>query len=594
MSNSSKLNDLAIARLLEDDDEFSDVDDEIADPDFCLQDSDTDDIMSIEDDEASECDVSDEYVTKEIDNSNEQENGEDAIESMTKYFYGKNGYKWSAKEPSRCSKTPLHNIVRLPKALQQNPDDGIIGIWSRFFDRNIENLILEHTNTKLKAKFDKSQRTEAKCLDIIELRAFFGILIYSSVFKSNHEDTRLIFATDGTGRPIFRSTMSEERFLCILSCLRFDDSTDRKERLLTDPLAAVSELFNKFIENCQKNYTIGTHGCIDEMLVPFRGRCRFKMYMPNKPAKYGIKIMALTDARTQYLANAYIYHGKNSDGNGLTTEERRLSVPTQAVLRLTKIIEGSNRNITADNWFSSIQVIEELKKRQLTYLGTLKKNKREIPPEFLPNKNRPAGSCLYGFTKEVTILSYVPHKNKAVLLLSSMHHREEIDVQSGKPAIIADYNNTKGGVDELDKKCSIYSSNRRTRRWPLAIFYRLLDISAANAYVIYQSCAEFDDKSRADFLKSLGRQLVLPHLQRRQHNPRLPKLLRDNISSILGPDSVASPLVEPATTAKKLCYICPSRLKRKTPHVCLFCTKPMCMGCSKRLCVNCANKEFDE
>lgn len=141
-------------------------------------------------------------------------------------------------------------------------------------------------------------------------------------------------------------------------------------------------------------------------------------------------------------------------------------------------------------------------------------------------------------------------------------HREEIDIQSGKPAIIAGYNNTKGGVDELDKKCSIYSTKRRTRRWPVVIFYRLLDISAANAYVIYQFCAEFDDKLRADFLKSLGRQLVLPHLQRRQHNPRLPKLLRDNISSILGPDSVAFPLVEPATTAKKLCYICPSRLKR--------------------------------
>lgn len=174
-----------------------------------------------------------------------------------------------------------------------------------------------------------------------------------------------------------------------------------------------------------------------------------------------------------------------------------------------------------------------------------------------------------------------------------MHHKKENDVQSGKPAIIADYNNTKGGVDELDKKCSIYSCSRRTRRWPLAIFYRLVDICGANAYVIYQSCDEFDGKSRADFLKNLGRQLALPHLQRREHNQRLPKLLRDNISSILGLDSVAPPPVEPTTVARKLCYICPSRLKRKTTHVCLFCCKPMCMGCSKRVCVNCANKELD-
>ena len=152
---------------------------------------------------------------------------------------------------------------------------------------------------------------------------------------------------------------------------------------------------------------------------------------------------------------------KNSDGIGLSNEEKRLAVPTQSVIRLSKILEGSRRNITADNWFSSLQLVEELKKRDITYLGTLKKNKREIPPEFLPKKNRPLGSCIYGFTKDVTILSYVPRQNRAVLLLSSMHHKEEDDQLTLKPAMIADYNNTKGGVDELDKKCSIYSSGRR-------------------------------------------------------------------------------------------------------------------------------------
>ena len=68
--------------------------------------------------------------------------------------------------------------------------------------------------------------------------------------------------------------------------------------------------------------------------------------------------MSLTDARTQYLANAYIYFGKNSDGIGLTNEEKRLAVPTQSAIRLPKILEGSRRNITADNWFSSLQLVE--------------------------------------------------------------------------------------------------------------------------------------------------------------------------------------------------------------------------------------------
>ena len=101
-------------------------------------------------------------------------------------------------------------------------------------------------------------------------------------------------------------------------------------------------------------------------------------------------------------------------------------------------------------------------KRGLTFVGTLRKNKREIPPDFLPTKTRDVGSTLYGFTKDITLVSHVPKKNKAVLLLSSMHHNEEVNEEDNKPEIISYYNSTKGGVDEIDKKCSNYNSSRRT------------------------------------------------------------------------------------------------------------------------------------
>ncbi|XP_049306180.1 uncharacterized protein LOC125776692 isoform X1 [Bactrocera dorsalis] len=306
--------------------------------------------------------------------------------------------------------------------------------------------------------------------------------------------------------------------------------------------------------------------------------------------------MALTDARTHYLSNAYIYYGKNSDGVNPSNAEKKLAVPTQAVVRLSKNIEGTNRNITADNWFSSIQLVQILKERGLTYLGTLRRNKREIPFEFLLNKNRLVESSIYAFTKDMTLLSYVPRVNRAVILISSMHHHTANDPITGKPEIIADYNNTKGGVDELDKKCSIYSCSRRTRRWPLAVFYRLIDISAVNAYILYQSSRNYSGISRANFLKTIARNLVVPHLQRREHNKRISRSLRDIIHSILGSDSLPEPVVEKAVTSQssKLCYICPNKLKRKTTHTCLECKNPMCMACSKRLCINCTNTEYDE
>ena len=80
----------------------------------------------------------------------------------------KNGFKWSALEPTRCAKTPVHNIVR-------KSENDLCGYWPRILDAEIENMILEHTNTKSKAKFDLTAQIEAKMLDKIELRAFFGI-----------------------------------------------------------------------------------------------------------------------------------------------------------------------------------------------------------------------------------------------------------------------------------------------------------------------------------------------------------------------------------------------------------------------------------
>ena len=140
--------------------------------------------------------------------------------------------------------------------------------------------------------------------------------------------------------------------------------------------------------------------------------------------------------------------------------------------------------MTCDNWFTSIELAEKLWERNLTLVGTLKKNKPHIPPEFHASHRKAVGSSLYGYTKRVTLLSHVPKKNKAVFLLSTMHHTPYTDVRSGKPEIISFYNATKSGVDTLDQKCSNYSANRRTRRWPLAVFYHIMAEASSNAFTL--------------------------------------------------------------------------------------------------------------
>lgn len=139
----------------------------------------------------------------------------------------------------------------------------------------------------------------------------------------------------------------------------------------------ISEIFQDILGNSQACYNICCHAYIDEMLVGFHGRCRFMVYMASKPEKYGLKIFILADAHTNYLHNAYLYTGMGSDCVGLTAEEKKCQKQTQSILKLAKPIYGTNQNITADNYyFSSIELVSELKKTQINLCRNIEKKQK--------------------------------------------------------------------------------------------------------------------------------------------------------------------------------------------------------------------------
>lgn len=67
-------------------------------------------------------------------------------------------------------------------------------------------------------------------------------------------------------------------------------------RKLLDDLADIRELFEAFGGNCQTANTSGHCLKIDEILITFRGECKFRQNTPYKPAKYVVKFIVLKDA----------------------------------------------------------------------------------------------------------------------------------------------------------------------------------------------------------------------------------------------------------------------------------------------------------
>ena len=87
----------------------------------------------------------------------------------------------------------------------------------------------------------------------------------------------------------------------------------------------------------------------------------------------------------------------------------------------------SGRNITLDRFFSSVPLARSLLENGLSMLGTLAKNKRELPPEFTA-AGRPEHSSLFGYKEGMQLVSYMARPRKCVIMLSTMHSSNAVDL----------------------------------------------------------------------------------------------------------------------------------------------------------------------
>ena len=264
--------------------------------------------------------------------------------------------------------------------------------------------------------------------------------------------------------------------------LRFDNVETRQGRLARDKLAAVRLLIDGFVHHSRSSYVPGPSVTIDEQLYPWRGRCRYRQYMASKPAMYGLKWWLACDSDNYYCCNIQFYCGRE--------EERApgVSLGEQIVLSLTELLTGSGRNITVDNFFTSLSLARKLHEREMTLVGTMRANRRELPAAFTSHRGRDLYSSMQATNISgrctTLLVSYVAKRNRAVNLLSTTHRKAVADNgPKHKPDVVAFYNGTKGGVDAADERVGTYSVKFKCRRWHVIFFCNILDLSALNAFV---------------------------------------------------------------------------------------------------------------
>lgn len=546
-----------------------------------------------EEDESDDPDMEDEMIQADNHSSDSEQSADEAdadqltvpevAEDDYHFYIGKDGDTLWMSNPLSSTKQKAKNIMKIMPGPKMNATTAQkeVDTFHLFITDAMIDDIVTHTNRYIqKKRNDVNYGRDRDCRETtkVEVKALFGALYLIGIKKGSHTNCAELWNSDGTGMIILRGLFSYKRFRFLLRALRFDNLDTRNERRAMDKLAPIRDFHQNFVNNCLTHYNASEFVTIDEMLHAFRGRCGFIQYIPNKPAKYGLKIYALCDAKTFYTLNLEIYCGKQMPGPYLKSNK-----PDDIVKRLVEPIKGSKRNITTDNYYTSYTLAKDLLEKGLTLLGTMKKNKREIPPEFQANKTREIKSTLSGFQYDFCLSSSAPKKNKAVIFLSSMHDTNEIDEATSKSTINLDYNATKGGVDTVDQMCASYTTSRISRRWPLALFYRHLDIAGINANIIFKYNNPDNRERRRLFLKNLALSLMETHLEERSRLRNLPK----DITAFLAKYKKEEEVQEAPKPG--ICHICGRHKNNRSKIVCQRCRNNVCKRHSRQetTCVRC-------
>ncbi|KAF2879851.1 hypothetical protein ILUMI_26308 [Ignelater luminosus] len=356
-------------------------------------------------------------IELEDENSSDNESEGSADESSdANCLFGKDKTVWH-RTPPKTGRVRKHNILREKSGPTKSTQMlSICETFKCIFSDVMCNIIIRETNRKANSVY------AAYNVENLEILQKFGNPLHLK-----------------NANPLYRAAKGLNRFWSISRFLRFDNANSRANRLATDKAAAITDIFNLLNANLRSSYSPSDRLTVDE-----QGRTRFTQFMPSRPAKYGIKVWWVCNARNPYPLTGQIYTGK-------VTAARETNQGERVVKDLCHRYKNSGRNVTMDNFFTSLPLARLLLSWNLTVVGTLKRNKPYIPPVMLSSSKHEPESSVFGFSADnVTICRFLKELGKqlsmpAILMQSKIPNvyrtfltRLGIECVLGTPLVAAD------------------------------------------------------------------------------------------------------------------------------------------------------------
>lgn len=345
-----------------------------------------------------------------------------------------------------------------------------------------------------------------------EIRAFIGVLIAAGLHSL--PEIRMCWSSD----PLFRiqpvaDVMSRSRFMKLLGNLHVADNSQAPGRLHPDfdKLYKIRPLLTFMNDKFACSAVQSSSQSIDESMILFKGRSSIRQYMPMKPIKRGYKVWVRCDSRTGFVYQLQLYTGKE-EGESSST-----GLGTRVVKHLTQTLAGTFIHITFDNFFSSVELIQDLLSNNIYATGTIRSNRRQLPSLATVKEKMNKGESKWLTRDKVAYVKWMD--TKPVHVVSTAFSPDTIDQARRKqkdgttltvncPKPILEYSKRMGGVDRFDRNRSLYTVSRKSKKWWVRIFYFAVDTVIVNSFILYTSVHPETSMTLLEFRTSLFRSLV--------------------------------------------------------------------------------------
>lgn len=369
-----------------------------------------------------------------------------------------------------------------------------VDYFLKMFGNETFQLLLEYTNIQRVAlnEKDKTKKSTIPCIEEKELRQTLGLLMYMSVVTL--PNTRL-FWNKTMDQTTVSKVMPRDRFEQIVSCLHLSDNKQQpaKGEPGYDKLYKVRKMLNLLNISFKSNAEMEQIVSVDEQMIPYKGTLQLKVYMKNKPSKWGIKVWALA-GQSGYVHSFTIF------GDNLISTEGELGIGAsgQTVLNLVSDLAPGTQ-VFFDNYFASPGLLLALKEKQLPAACTLRANRLENCPLKTEKqlKKEGRGSMDYKVSEEgIIVVKWFDNKEVTV---GSNHYSVNPTSKVRRwdksmkvylsiiiPFLILVYNKGMGGVDHCDQLLSFYRIKTKSRKWYRRVLYHFLDLCLVNAFILYK------------------------------------------------------------------------------------------------------------